>query len=126
MQNILNKLHKFTSAQEPRKVEFANLEQLKDAFLKQYKKHLDNRDNVLARVRELASEVGQLEREAMALNNDLDKIVQSRIQVEKMFQDLGIQAPNELNQIGNVGINSYSNNIADTFGLIKDIPNKFK
>jgi hypothetical protein len=37
MQNILNKLHKFTSAQEPRKVEFSAI----DDFTKKYNSTLD-------------------------------------------------------------------------------------
>jgi len=122
-QKIFNILAK---AQEPRKVELANLEQLKDAFLKRFKKHADTRDNVLARVRELASEVGNLEREAVALNNEIDKINQSRQQAEKLFRDLGIDAPQGLDSIGGVQIGAYANMIADTFGSINDIPNKFK
>lgn len=111
---------------EPMRVEFANIEQLKDAFLKRFKKHNDTRDNVLARVRELAAEVGNLEREALALNNDIDEINKSRQQAEKVFRDLGIEPPTQLDTIGNVQISAYANMIADTFGIINDIPNKFK
>jgi len=114
------------SAQEPMRVEFANLEQLKDDFLKRFKKHTQDRDNVLARVRELASEVGNLEREATALNNDIDQIAKSRQQAEKVFREIGIEPPQNLDQIGNVQIGAYSNMIADTFGMIDEIASKFK
>ena len=122
----IQRIFNIIASQEPRKVELANLEQLKDAFLKRFKKHADTRDNVLARVRELASEVGNLEREAVALNNEIDKINQSRQQAEKLFRDLGIDAPQGLDSIGGVQIGSYANMIADTFGEINDIPSKFK
>jgi uncharacterized coiled-coil DUF342 family protein len=114
------------SAQEPMRVEFANLEQLKDDFLKRFKKHTQDRDNVLARVRELAAEVGNLEREATALNNDIDQIAKSRQQAEKVFREIGIEPPQNLDQIGNVQIGAYSNMISDTFGMIDEIASKFK
>lgn len=111
---------------EPMRVEFANLEQLKDAFLNRFNKHKSTRDNVFARVRELAAEVGNLEREAMSLNNDIDEINKSSQQAEKLFRDLGIDPPQGLNVIGNVQIGAYSNMISDTFEMIDDIASKFK
>jgi chromosome segregation ATPase len=110
----------------PMKIELANIEQLKDAFLNKFKKHTNNRDNVLARVRDIAAEVGTLEREAIALNNDIDEINKSAQQAEKLFRDLGIEPPQSLSNIGNMQIGAYANLIADTFGAIQDIPSKFK
>jgi chromosome segregation ATPase len=124
--STLNNIFAKFSAQEPRKIELANLEQLKDDFLKRFKKHTQDRDNVLARVRELAAEVGNLEREATALNNDIDQIAKSRQQAEKLFREIGIEPPQGLDQIGSVQIAAYSNMIADTFGMIDEIVSKFK
>ena len=114
------------SAQEPMKVEFANLEQLKDDFLKRFKKHVQERDNVFARVRELAAEVGNLEREATALRNEINKISSSRQQAEKVFRDIGIDAPQNLDEIAGVRLGAYDNMISDTFETIDEIANKFK
>jgi uncharacterized protein (DUF305 family) len=86
-QNILNKLHKFTSAQEPIKVELG----MADDFLKEYEK--------------LEGEIVSIDRKAQQANSLLRKaaeeygeaakrwmpIVQKAEKIESMAEELGVK-----------------------------------
>lgn len=108
-------------AEQPEKVELSKLENLKDKFLNEVKKHYSNRDKVGADFRSLAGELGRLENEAKDLENMLDAINKEAMNVAKQIKDLGVDAPQGLEDIGGKQIRVWSNSLADTFEMGDDI-----
>jgi len=109
MQNILNKLHKFTSAQEPIKVEFASMSKLESIYL-QLNKSIDNAERGRgevhnAAIRELkVIEVGlnladealkeikdiEVAAKELGLNVDLNKFKSGTSSMKKALEDLSL------------------------------------
>jgi septal ring factor EnvC (AmiA/AmiB activator) len=108
-------------AEQPEKVELSKLENLKDKFLNEVKRHYSNRDKVGADFRSLAGELGRLENEAKDLENMLDAINKEAMNVAKQIKDLGVDAPQGLEDIGGKQIRVWSNSLADTFEMGDDI-----
>ena len=78
MQNILNKLHKFTSAQEPRKVEFA-------IDLSPYIKDASNYSN---KVDSLISSSKSLEAKMEAINKEINEEINNLLSWLQSGEDL--------------------------------------
>ena len=108
-------------AEQPEKVELSKLENLKDKFLNEVKRHYSKRDKVGADFRSLAGELGRLENEAKDLDNMLDAINKEAMNVAKQIKDLGVDAPQGLEDIGGKQIRVWSNSLADTFEMGDDI-----
>jgi len=108
-------------AEQPEKVELSKLEDLKDKFLNEVKRHYSNRDKVGADFRSLLGELGRLENEAKDLENMLDAINKEAMNVAKQIKDLGVDAPQGLEDIGGKQIRVWSNSLADTFEMGDDI-----
>ena len=117
---IVQKIWSELSAQ-PKKVQLSKLEDLKDKFLNEVKRHYSKRDKIGAEFRSLASELNRLENEAKGLDNMLDAINKEAMNVAKQIKDLGVDAPQGLEDIGGKQIGGWSNSIADTFEMGDDI-----
>ena len=103
------------------KVQLSKLQNLKDKFLDEVKRHYTKRDKVGADFRSLASELGSLENEAKTLDDMLSAINKEAMNVAKQIKDLGVDAPQGLDNIGGKQIRVWSNSLADTFEMGDDI-----
>ena len=103
------------------KVQLSKLQNLKDKFLDEVKRHYTKRDKVGADFRSLASELGRLENEAKTLDDMLSAINKEALNVAKQIKDLGVDAPQGLDNIGGKQIRVWSNSLADTFEMGDDI-----
>jgi len=117
----MQRVEKIWKELSSQKLELSKLENLKDKFLNEVKRHYSKRDKVGADFRSLAGELGRLENEAKDLDNMLDAINKEAMNVAKQIKDLGVDAPQGLEDIGGKQIRVWSNSLADTFEMGDDI-----
>jgi len=93
MQNILNKLHKFTSAQEPMKVELALTDNLA-SYAKGVSKYKSEGDGLIKRAERLMSELKEtksaLYKWAEVGDSIADDVASDLVKFEKACKELGI------------------------------------
>ena len=116
-----NMLERVVTKLSTEKVQLSKLQNLKDKFLDEVKRHYTKRDKVGADFRSLASELGSLENEAKTLDDMLSAINKEAMNVAKQIKDLGVDAPQGLDNIGGKQIRVWSNSLADTFEMGDDI-----